>query len=82
VSGLGERGSRLRSVARSLSPAPAVPPFYVQSPEGEMRALGWYMRMTRRGEALYLGHSAASAEVFLLRLGEDSEKKPKRRSRK
>lgn len=68
MSGLGERGRRLRAVARRLAAPPAVPPFYVQSPEGdELRALGWYMRMTRESEATYLGHSAAAAEVYLLR---------------
>lgn len=68
MSDLGERGRRLRAVARRLEPAPAVPPFYVQSPEGaDVRALGWYMRMSRGGEATYLGHSAAAAEVYLLR---------------
>lgn len=72
MSGLGERGSRLRSVARRLAEPPAVPPFYIQVPEGgELRAIGWYMRMTRDGEAIFLGHSAASAEVFLLRRLED-----------
>jgi hypothetical protein len=47
VSGLGERGERLRRVARALSSPPAVPPFYVQSPapdDEEVRAIGWYMR--------------------------------------
>lgn len=66
MSGLGERGSRLRDVARQLEPPPAVPPFYVQAPDREMRAMGWYMRMKRGGDAIYLGHSAATAEVFLL----------------
>jgi hypothetical protein len=79
VSDLGERGSRLRAVARRLEPSPAIPPFYVQTPEGDLRALGWYMRMKRDGEALYLGHSAASAEVFLLRLGEEVPRKAKRK---
>lgn len=82
MSDLGERGSRLRAVARRLEPAPAIPPFYVQNPEGELRALGWYMRMTRGGEALYLGHSAASAEVFLLRLGEEAAPNKRKRSRR
>lgn len=65
VSGLGERGSRLRAVARRLDPPPAVPPFYVQQPDEETRAIGWYMRLTRKGKAIYLGHSATAAEVFL-----------------
>lgn len=66
MSGLGERGSRLRRVARALEPAPAVPPFYVQTPdERELRAVGWYMRRERGGEAVYLGHSAIAAELWL-----------------
>jgi hypothetical protein len=67
VSGLGERGSRLRDVARRLDPPPAVPPFYVESPDRETRALGWYMRMSREEDPIYLGHSATAAEVYLLR---------------
>jgi hypothetical protein len=68
VSGLGERGTRLRRVARQLDPAPAVPPFYVQVPdEEETRAVGWYMRRERGGEAIYLGHSAIAAELHLRR---------------
>lgn len=66
MSGLGERGSRLRDVARQLEPPPVVPPFYVQTPDREMRAIGWYMRMKRGGSPIYLGHSAVTAEVFLL----------------
>lgn len=68
MSGLGERGERLRRVARALSSPPAVPPFYVQSPapdDEEVRAIGWYMRRSRKGPAVYLGHSAAAAEVWL-----------------
>lgn len=69
VSDLGERGSRLRAVARKLKPVPAIPPFYVQSPdEEEIRAIGWYMRRTRKGPVVYLGHSAAAAEIWLWRL--------------
>lgn len=68
VSDLGERGSRLRRVARNLKPAPAIPPFYVQIPdEEEIRACGWYMRRTRGGPAVFLGHSAAAAEIWLRR---------------
>jgi hypothetical protein len=63
--GLGERGSRLRRVARDLSPAP-IAVFYVQVPdEEEVRAIGWYMRLTRAGEPVYLGHSASAAELWL-----------------
>lgn len=65
MSGLGERGTRLRRVARRLEPPPAVPPFYVQVPDGEMRATGWYMRLERGGEAVFLGHNAVTAEIFL-----------------
>lgn len=65
MSGLGERGTRLRRVARQLDPPPAVPPFYVQVPDEECRAVGWYVRMERGGEPVYLGHSAIAAEVFL-----------------
>lgn len=83
MSGLGERGTRLRAVARKLEPPPAVPPFYVESPDGDLRALGWYMRMERTGEATYLGHSAASAEVFLLQLiAEKPKQKSAKRSKK
>ena len=74
MSGLGERGSRLRAVARRLDPAPAVPPFYVESPDHEMRALGWYMRMTRDGEPVYLGHNAVVAEIFLMGMEKSKEK--------
>jgi hypothetical protein len=66
MSGLGERGRRLRAVAGKLEPAPAVPPFYVQVPdEEEIRAVGWYMRQTRDGPPIFLGHSAVAAEVWL-----------------
>jgi hypothetical protein len=69
VSGLGERGSRLRRIAAELSPAPRVPPFYVQVPdEVEIRAIGWYMRRTRKGPPVFLGHSAAAAEAYLREL--------------
>lgn len=66
----GERGTRLRAIAKQLRPKPQVPPFYLANPDpldGELRALGWYMRRTRKGPAVYLGHSAAAAEVFLCR---------------
>lgn len=80
MSGLGERGGRLRAVARKLEPPPAVPPFYVQTPDEEdIRALGWYMRETRGGPPVFLGHSAAAAEVWLRGLLEQQRKKPKRR---
>jgi hypothetical protein len=69
VSGLGERGSRLRVVAARLKPAPAIPPFFVQLPDAtldeQVRAVGWYMRRTREGPPVFLGHSAAAAEVWL-----------------
>jgi hypothetical protein len=66
VSGLGERGRRLRRLAHRLEPVPAVPPFYVQLPDREMRATGWYMRTERGGEPIFLGHNAVVAEIFLL----------------
>jgi hypothetical protein len=78
VSDLGERGSRLRAVARKLKPTPAIPPFYVQAPdEEEIRAIGWYMRRTRAGPAVYLGHSAAAAEMWLR--GQLDEQRAKRK---
>jgi hypothetical protein len=65
VSGLGERGTRLRKIAGRLKPAP-IAVYYVQVPdEIETRAVGWYMRRTRTGEPEYLGHSAAAAEAWL-----------------
>lgn len=68
MSGLGDRGRRLRAVASKLEPGPAVPPFYVQVPdEEEIRAVGWYMRQTRDGPPIFLGHSAVAAEVWLRR---------------
>ena len=81
VSGLGERGSRLRRIARALEPAPAIPPFYVQSPdEDEIRAIGWYMRCTRKGPPVFLGHSAAAAEAWLrIQIAEQANGRPKRR---
>jgi hypothetical protein len=83
VSDLGERGSRLRAVARKLKPPPAIPPFYVQAPdEEEIRAIGWYMRRTRGGPVVYLGHSAAAAEVWLRRQLDEQLAKRKRRGRK
>lgn len=82
MSGLGERGGRLRAVARKLEPPPAIPPFYVQSPdEEEIRALGWYMRRTRRGPPVFLGHSAAAAELWLHRQLDEQRGKRKRRKR-
>lgn len=65
MSGLGERGSRLREVARRLEPAPAIPPFYVQQPDDELRAVGWYLRWERGSEPVYLGHSAIAAEMWI-----------------
>lgn len=65
MSGLGERGSRLRRIARALEHPPVVPPFYVQVPDDERRAVGWYAQWERGGEAVYLGHSAIAAELFL-----------------
>lgn len=66
MSGLGERGTQLRAIARQLPKPPEVPPFYVESPdELELRARGWYMRLTRDGEAIFLGHSATAAMVWL-----------------
>jgi len=68
MTGLGERGRRLRALTSKLDPAPAVPPFYVQVPdELEIRATGWYMRQTRGGPPIFLGHSAIAAEVWLRR---------------
>jgi hypothetical protein len=53
-------------VARKLEPPPEVPPFYVESPdEVELRARGWYMRMTRESEPIFLGHSVTAAIVWL-----------------
>lgn len=82
MSGLGERGSRLRSLARQLSPSPAIPPFYVQAPdEIEIRALGWYMRRTRGGPPVYLGHSAAAAEHWLrTELERQRSRRPRKRA--
>ena len=83
MSGLGERGSRLRRIARQLSSPPAIPPFYVQTPdELEIRAIGWYMRPTRKGEPVYLGHSAAAAEAWLRREIEQQAPKRRRKARK
>lgn len=66
MSGLGERGRRLRSVASRLDSPPAVPPFYVWVPdEAEIRAIGWYMRETPDGPPIYLGHSAIAAEIWM-----------------
>jgi hypothetical protein len=81
VSDLGERGSRLRVVAAQLKPAPAIPPFFVQQPDQiEIRAIGWYMRRTRGGPVIFLGHSAAAAEVWLRRqLDEQRTRKKARR---
>lgn len=67
MTGQGERGQRLRAVAAKLDPAPAVP-FYVQVPEEEeIRAIGWYMRETRDGPPIFLGHSAVAAEIWIRR---------------
>lgn len=75
MSGLGERGSRLRRIAGNLSPPP-IAVFYVQTPdEEETRAVGWYMRRTRKGPPVFLGHSAAAAEAWLR-----GELGPKRRT--
>jgi hypothetical protein len=83
VSDLGERGSRLRRVAKQLAPAPAIPPFYVQAPdEEEIRAIGWYMRRTRGGPPVYLGHSAAAAEVWLRRELDQQRERATKRKRK
>jgi hypothetical protein len=83
VSDLGERGSRLRRVARELRPAPAIPPFYVQSPdEEEIRAIGWHMRVKRNEPPVYLGHSAAAAEVWLRRLLDEQRSKRRRKGGK
>lgn len=72
----------MRAVARRLKPAPAIPPFYVQAPdEEEIRAIGWYMRRTRGGPVVFLGHSAAAAEVWLRRQV-DEQKAKRRKGRK
>ena len=60
---LRERGPRLRELAAALKPA--VPPYYVQRPDGEERAIGWYMRRVKSKEPLYLGHNSIVAEIFL-----------------
>lgn len=81
VSGLGERGSRLRRIARDLEPAPAVPPYYVQVPdEIETRAVGWYMRRTRQAKPEFLGHSASAAEIWIRELL--AQQRPKGRNRR
>lgn len=81
MSGLGERGQRLRVVARMFEPPPAIPPFYVQVPdEDEIRAVGWYARQTREGPPIFLGHNAVAAEVWMrrqLEIGTDLGDSPK-----
>lgn len=58
----------MRALAAQLRPRPAVPPFYVEVPavgDSEIRAIGWYMRRTREGKPVFLGFSAAAAELEL-----------------
>ncbi len=67
----------------SSKPAPTIPPFYVQSPdEEEIRAVGWYMRRSRRGRAVFLGHSAAAAEAWLRELLVEQRKREQRKRAK
>jgi hypothetical protein len=55
-------------VAGKLEAPPAIPPFYVWTPDDkEIRAAGWYMRQAQDGPPIFLGHSAAAAEVWLLK---------------
>jgi hypothetical protein len=81
VSGLGERGKRLRSLAALLEPKP-LPPFYVERPdEVETRAIGWHMRVDRGAAPEFLGHNFIAAELQLRQMLEE-QAKPKRRQRK
>lgn len=79
MSGVGERGKRLRRLAEQLQPAPVVKPYFVQLPdERETRAIGWHMRVTRTEDPLFLGHSFIAAELKLREMLE-APAKPKRR---
>jgi len=83
VSGVGERGKRLRGLAQLLEPKP-LPPFYVERPdELETRAIGWHMRADRSSAPEYLGHNFIAAELTLRRkLEEQRSPRPKPRRRK
>lgn len=83
MSGLGERGKRLRSLAAMLEPKP-LPPFYVERPdEVETRAIGWHMRVDRAARPEFIGHNFIAAELHLRRLIEEQRApKPKPRRRK
>lgn len=82
MSGLGERGSRLRRIAAQLKPPP-IAVYYVQVPdEVETRAVGWYMRPTRAAAPEYLGHSAAAAEAWLRKKLEQGRTPVRKRRKK
>ena len=71
--GLGERGTRLRSLARDLQKPPEVLTYYHVPPRHVFNGPGWYMGPSY-AELTYIGHSAAAAEVNLLQQLREEEK--------
>jgi hypothetical protein len=65
VAGLGERGTRLRLLAQELEEPPEVLTYFHVPPRGVRSGPGWYMGPSYRS-LVYIGYSAASAEVYLI----------------
>lgn len=77
MSGLGERGKRLRRLAEQLQ-TPPIAVYFVQLPdEVETFAIGWHMKLSRDEKPEYLGHSFIAAELKL-RERLEAATKPKR----
>ena len=83
MSGLGERGARLRRLAQQLSPAPEVPPFYTERPDlVETWAIGWHMRRHRQDVPEFLGYGFIAAELKLRELIEQGSGRSTGKKRK
>lgn len=72
MSGLGERGTRLRLLAGELESPPEVVVYYHVPPRQVRNGPGWYMGPSHR-DLSYIGHSAAAAEVNLIRMLQEQE---------
>lgn len=74
MAGLGERGTRLRLLAQELEESPEILTYFHVPPRGVRSGPGWYMGASYKS-LVYIGHSAASAEVFLIEMLSKQEEK-------